>query len=45
MSLDNSKLEKKKWECPNLQILLTKETSSGTPERTPEEMSYNPVIS
>lgn len=37
--------EKKRWECPNLMILTTKDTQSGSPDRTAEGMSYNPIES
>jgi hypothetical protein len=36
---------KEKWECPSFYLLKTRETKSGTPPNTPEEMTYDPVIS
>jgi|WetSurMetagenome_2_1015567.scaffolds.fasta_scaffold559616_1 hypothetical protein len=36
---------KKKWESPDLQVLNTRDTSSGYPPRNDEDQSYDPVIS
>ena len=36
---------KKIWESPNLFLLRYKETTSGYTTGTPEDQSYDPVIS
>jgi hypothetical protein len=46
MSINIKTVEKKKeWDCPKLYILMAKDTNGGYPPGTPEEMTYEPVIS